>query len=229
MKKIDQLVKQLENSNKALGNLLKKSEYPSSVQEKIPQEEMQEEENQEKMPQVGIPQEENQEEGSPEEKQEGEKQEEGSDVDPQTQEIVELLDSIPKEMIPSILEALQSKMEEPDVNEMAKSYKAMQSKIESLEKSLQQLSNGVIPKIIPSKTKTNNIDVFEKNTSMNKSYGDTGPRMLRKSALVDKLKRDPKTKSGVLLMATDLPENDNKALKDFYDLCESRGINLPLE
>lgn len=224
MKKIDQLVKQLENSNKALGNLLKKSGYPSSVQEKIPQEEMQEEENQEKMPQVGIPQEENQEEGSPEEK-----QEEGSDVDPQTQEIVELLDSIPKEMIPSILEALQSKMEEPDVNEMAKSYKAMQSKIESLEKSLQQLSNGVIPKIIPSKTKTNNIDVFEKNTSMNKSYGDTGPRMLRKSALVDKLKRDPKTKSGVLLMATDLPENDNKALKDFYDLCESRGINLPLE
>ena len=192
MTKIQELVSQLEKSNKVLGSLIKKSSLPP---------ELDEEELDKKMP-----------------------NEEEQQVDPQMQEVIELLESIPKESIPSIIEALQSKLEEPDVSEMAKSYKAMQKKIENLEKSLSQITTG---KVIPSKTKADNVEVFEKSTTP--QYGETGPKMLKKSVLVNKLKKDPNTKTGVLMAASDLPDNDLIALRDFYNQCEQRGIQLPTE
>jgi hypothetical protein len=137
-----------------------------------------------------------------------------------------IIDSIPKEMLPQVLEMIQAKMNEPDLGEMQKSMKALLNKVNSLESQLRKNSNTVQT---PSKitvepsTTVNNMDI-NKSTQV-----ETGYKAYKKDELQRELRKSRKiveVPNSVLQMLDGIKGTDSE-MQALYEFARQNRCDLP--
>jgi type I site-specific restriction endonuclease len=154
--------------------------------------------------------------------------------DPVMGELVQMINSLDKQTLASLAEAIQAKLSEPDPQEMMKSFKsemeAQKKEIEALKALLNNKPATVEPTVVRKSKVVSDVNII--NKSSNERNLEQPPRMMRKSRLQAAVRKDPKivgSHRGILCMIDDLPDNDMNALKQLYDIAESNGVILPVE